>query len=569
MKMRTILKAFIIINLFIISSCTDLDLNPLSEASSETWYKEADQFEMSLNDIFKEAFWKPDGLEWIDDWVYRTNLYPITGGTINSEWGFLSTRWTNKYKAITRANTILNTIEEAEIPSELKDQFIGNASFVRAAQYAYLINHWGDVVYYTETLSLEDAFNLGRTDKATILQEIYKDFDVAISKLPVSYSGKQFATKGAALAMKARVALYQQDWAVARDAAKECMDLGVYELFPDYGELFRNSTKNSSEIIFAMPASEQFEVYNHWPGINGKYVPGTIPRYAGGYGNNYPSFELFCAYPCTDGLPIDESPLFNPREPFENRDPRLSETIVPFGAVHCGHIFYTHPDSLKILNVETGKYVNNRANVAVDRYAPWVGLLWRKGMNEYWYKNRRNQSDLIIMRYADLLLMYAEAKIELNEIDQSVLDAINKVRARAYQVDFSETSSYPAITATDQSELRRLLRNERRIELAFEDRRYMDIIRWRIAEKVLNLPTYGILASAADIKERYADNGLWFFPMVPQLDEDWIADFSPFYDAGYFRILSRRQFDASRQYLWPIPNKEILINDNLVQNPNY
>jgi len=567
--MKFFINIFLIVSLLICYSCAELDLNPLSEASTDTWYQESDQFELAVNDLYKPAFWLPDDVEWIDDWVNRENLYPITNATIDSEWGVLSTMWSNKYKCITRANTILSFIEDADIPAETKDIIVGNALFVRASQYAYLIDHWGDVVYYTEPLELEDAFSLGRTEKSKIFEQIHKDFDEAISKLPPSYGGKQFATKGAALAMKARSALYQQNWAVAKAAAKACIDLGVYELYPDYGELFKSTVKNPKEMIFAMPASEQFEVFNHWPGINGKWVRGTLPRNAGGHANSYPSYELFCAYPCIDGLPIDESPLYNPREPFENRDPRLSETVVPFGEVHCGFVFYSHPDSMKILNVETGKYVKNQANQAVDRYAPYTGLLWKKGVDEFWIENiSRNQNDLIIIRYADVLLMYAEAKIELNEIDQSVLDAVNKVRARAYKVDFTQTTEYPAITTTNQEELRKLVRNERRIELAFEDRRYMDLIRWKLAEKVLNKPVYGLLSSQL-LKERIVDNGLWFFPDTPNLDEDGIADFGPMYAAGYYRILSQRQFDASRQYLWPIPSKEILINENMKQNPGY
>ena len=101
-------------------------------------------------------------------------------------------------------------------------------------------------------------------------------------------------------------------------------------------------------------------------------------------------------------------------------------------------------------------------------------------------------NDNIIIRLADVMLMYAEAKIELNQIDQSVLDAINKVRARAYKVDYTETTSYPAITVTDQTALRKIIRRERRVELAFEGLRYYDLIRWRIAKKALNMPNCGI-----------------------------------------------------------------------------
>lgn len=567
MKMKSNIKIIIIANLFVLlSACVDLNLNPLSEASSETWFKEVDQFEMSVNDLFKPAFWQVDDIEWTDDYVRREILNPITNGTLNSDWAYLANAWSNKYKAIARSNSILNYIDFANIPQTSKDIIIGNAAFVRAAQYSYLIDHWGDVVLYTELLSLEDAFALGRTEKSKVLSQIYEDFDTAIAKLPVSYGGKQLATKGAALAMKARIALHQEDWVVARNASKACLDLGIYDLFPNYGELFKSSTKNPKEVIFAIPASEEFGVYNLWPVTS---VQGVISRISGGQANNYPSFELFCAYPCTDGLPINKSPLFNPREPFLNRDPRLLETIVPFGENYFGYTYYSHPDSLTVFNTNTGAFVKNANALSVDRYAPYNGLLWKKGVDQFWFDNIvRNKNDLIIMRYADVLLMYAEAKIELNDIDQSVFDAINMVRARAYKVSISDTSNYPAVVEQDQNKLRQLLRNERRIEFAYEPHRYMDIIRWKLAEKVLKKPIYGLLPVDL-LRKKIIDKGLWFFPDIPEIDEEYIADLGSMYEAGYYRILSRPNFDISKQYLWPIPSKEIRINTNMTQNPGY
>src|SRR5699024_140598 len=144
--------------------------------------------------------------------------------------------------------------DEAGLNQQIKDIFAGNAHFSRAAHYAYLVSHWGDVPYYSESLTLDEAFALGRTEKNKVLESMYEDFDAAISMLPEEYSGKQYATKGAALAMKARAALYNEDWAIARDAAKATMDLG-YELYPNYGELFRSDVNNPDEVIFSIPVS--------------------------------------------------------------------------------------------------------------------------------------------------------------------------------------------------------------------------------------------------------------------------------------------------------------------------
>src|SRR5690606_21145108 len=134
-----------------------------------------------------------------------------------------------------------------------------------------------------------------------------------------------------------------------------------------------------------------------------------------------------------------------------------------------------------------------------------------KGIDEDYSDDYMASADIVVMRYADVLLMYAEAKIELGELDQSVIDAMNTVRARAYKTSVTNTSAYPALTLGTQAKMRSDLRFERRMELAFEGLRYMDIIRWRLAEKVLNTPIYGML-DVATLRTSVVNAGLWFFP---------------------------------------------------------
>ena len=172
------------------------------------------------------------------------------------------------------------------------------------------------------------------------------------------------------------------------------------------------------------------------------------------------------------------------------------------------------------------------------------------------------------MRYADVLLMYAEAKIELNEIDQSVLDAMNQVRARAYGVPASAVSDYPAVTETNQKKLRRIVRRERRVEFAFDGSRSEDLIRWKLASKALNQPIYGMLLNLDNMRERIVNPGRWFFPEVCPIDEDGLSDFSGMYQRGLVELLVPKTFD-DRQYLFPIPSTELLINPNLTQNPGW
>jgi hypothetical protein len=214
--------------------------------------------------------------------------------------------------------------------------------------------------------------------------------------------------------------------------------------------------------------------------------------------------------------------------------------------------------------------VKNNDSKANTQWASFNGLAWKKGLSEeYWLDQTTVDPDDILLRFADVLLMYAEAKIELNEIDQSVLDALNKVRARAYGTDYSATTKYPAVITTSQNELRKIVRLERRSELAFECLRYYDIIRWKLAEKVLNNhPIYGLL-DLADLRNKIVKKGMWFFPGTPVVDDDGVSDFSAMYNAGLIKLLANRVFDTSKQYLWPIPATEVIINPNIVQTPGY
>ncbi|WP_236974246.1 RagB/SusD family nutrient uptake outer membrane protein [Membranihabitans maritimus] len=563
--MKTIIF-YIIINAILLTSCVNLDLNPLSEGSSENWYTSENQVRMSLNDLYRKSFWARDFDEWTDDWTSRSTVTSISGGTLTGEDFIVTSRWANSYKAIARANSIINNMDKiGDIPQEIINNFLGEARFIRACQYSYLITHWGDVPYFTEDLDIEAAFGTRKSSANNILQNIYEDFDFAIENLPLSYGGSETSriTKGAALAMKARTALYMEDWEIASNAAKDCIDLGIYQLYPDYGELFLAKTKNTDEQIFGLPNSEDLNYYWDADWIVKRYVI----RNAGGFASYQPSWDLFCSYLCIDGLPIDESPLFNPQNPFENRDPRLGETMPEPGSEFLGYRYEPHPDSTQVYNYGAGQYEFNRDSRRPDNlFASFNGLVWKKGIDENW-SDLLTDNDLVIVRYAEVLLMYAEAKIEQGDIDASVLNAMNQIRARAYGVSISQTNQYPEVTTTDSEELRTLLRIERRMEFAHEGLRYMDIVRWGIADQVLNTRIYGLL-DYEELKEKVINEGKWFLPGVPEIDENGIPNLDSLYEAGLIKQLAVRSF-PQRQYIWPIPSSEILINDNLVQNNGY
>jgi hypothetical protein len=197
----------------------------------------------------------------------------------------------------------------------------------------------------------------------------------------------------------------------------------------------------------------------------------------------------------------------------------------------------------------------------VAAFASFTGLLWKKGIDQTWPERLVEDNDAIIIRYAEMLLTYAEAKIELGEIDESVLNTVNQVRARAYGVGVEQTNAYPAITTTDAAALRKVLRRERRVEFPREGLRYMDLIRWKLAEKALSTPVIGLPDPAAQNRAK------WPFPGVTPLDDDGLADYSGF--GTDVKVLSQRSFDKSRQYLWPVPAVERRVNPNITQNAGY
>lgn len=552
-----------------ITSCYELDLNPLSSASNENWYSSETEFEMSVKDYYRHDFWALDNDDMTDDFMYRETPSEVVKGTLNGQSSNVTNLWSRQYKSIARANTVLSNLDKGKdlgISAEKIKQYKAESLFQRASCYARLVSHFGDVVYLTDVVDIDKAFTLGRTPKSEIIPLIYKDFDDAAEGLPVKYSGieTQRATKGAAYALKARFALYMGDFEIARDAAMKCMELGIYKLYPNYSELFLSSTKSSVESIFLLPRSVEYKET-----LGYIQVMNELPRNVGGWGAYTPTWDLLASYLCTDGLPIDESPLFNPSNPFENRDPRCTATIVEFNTPHLGYIYSPHPKDKEVLNIATGKMVKNKDARVNAQFASFNGLLWKKGIDETWLENGKDvDPDKIIIRYADVLLMYAEAKIELNDIDQSVLDAINMVRARAYGVEYTQTDKYPSVTITDQQRLRTILRTERRMEFAKEGLRYMDLVRWGIAEKALSQPIYGMLYPVSLLEEKVINKGLWFWPEKPQIDENGIPDFSSSENKGLIAPISQRSWN-NRQYLWPIPTKEILINENIKQNPGY
>jgi starch-binding outer membrane protein, SusD/RagB family len=448
--------------------------------------------------------------------------YVYADGSFDPQSNYSRTHWNSYFAAVARTNILLANIDRipaAQIDANRKARYVAEARFLRGVFYLQLVSRFGDVPMPLTPLTDVEARQLTNTPAAKVYDQILADFDAAAAALPTAYSGADIgrATKGAALAFKARAALYAGRYQIAADAAKAVMDLGIYRLHASYGDLFTYAGENSPEIIFTRRYSKTAQAAGQNNNIFGEF--GSPANSASA--RVVPIRSLVDAYQATDGQPITTSPLYNPApdKMYDNRDPRLAATILYPGAQWDGRTFDSRPRPLST-RPEAIDLQNENTSVTGYYIRKWIDLTDRT--------DRGNGGiDIILMRYADVLLMYAEAKVALNQADASALAAVNLVRARV---------NMPQLTRLTEADVR----YERRVELAFEGLRLFDIRRWKIAEQVM--PT----ASVRGID--YVDAaGVLRTATVPA---------------------SARAFPA-RAYLWPFPQSELDLNASLKQNAGF
>jgi len=560
----------------LILSCNKDYLNrfPESDPNSATYYTTADQLTLAVNAAYLNLVYQQDGfpyqmqLEGTSDLVWQrpaTDAQTIGLGQHTSNTTMIRTIWTQSYIGIGRCNALLeNMIKAKSVTTAAQYSRIeGEAKFLRAYYYGTLISLYGDVPLVVKSMPTEESY-LARTPKAEVLNAIFSDLDSAAAKLPLSYTGTDIgrATKTSALAFKSRIALYNAKWDVAAAASKAVIDLGYHALYPNYRNLFMYVGENSRESILA---------FDYKLTIRTNAAPqNNQARNSSGFSGLIPTRALADSYECTDGLTIDKSTLYSTADPFKNRDPRMRQTLLGdgdtwFGAGGITFNMTFHPDS-----TTCSRYTPSFAKIpnleVTNAFSSYSGFIMKKYLDPQDIAVP-NQSELAFMliRYAEVLLNYAEAKIELNQIDASVLNAINLVRARGYGVAATQTTLYPAIKTTNQTELRAIVRRERKIELAGEGLRVFDIRRWNIAEKVMN----GILFGKA------MNKAIYYSLPKPTLDENSSPGYTSFTSllsvVGNFKIMDNPRVFKSHNLLWPIPQAELDVNKNpgFKQNPGY
>ena len=520
------------------AGCEDdfLDVvSPTTISDDIFWSQESDAV-LSLNGVYSQlpsaiTIVELDGLT--DNGTVNRQFdgrYVYSDGSFSTTGGYSRDRWIDAYTGIARANVLLANIDripEARIDATRKLRYAAEARFLRAYFYNNLVNLFGDVPLVLEPLDIAAAKAVSRTPAAEVVDQIFADLDAAAAVLPTTYAAADAgrATRGAALALKARAALFAGRYQVAADAAKAVMDLGIYSLHSSYSALFTYAGETSPEIIFARNYSKTAQASGQNSGVFQEFGPASNSA----FGRIVPIRSLIDSYQATDGQPIsgaNASPIYDPApdQMYNNRDPRLAATLLFPGASWDGRIYDSRPRPIS---------TTPDAISPQDEVTPVTGYNIRKYIDLTDKADRNNGGiNTILIRYADVLLMYAEARIELGQIDGTVLAAIDQVRQRP-------TVNMPPVPLGSQAEMRDAVRYERRAELAFEGLRLFDMRRWRIAEAVM--PT------AAVVGIDYLDGGVIKTVLVPA---------------------SARSFPV-RNYLWPIPQTEIDINPNLAQNPGY
>jgi starch-binding outer membrane protein, SusD/RagB family len=482
--------------------------------------------------ITDESIYNNDDNTWI---IQRGGISPDNTGIAGTIWG-------RSYRSIRECNWALANLDKVSMSATHKSRLKAELQFIRAFRYQDLIRNYGGVILmgdkvYNLSDNLQDEALFKRSTLKESMDYVLGQLDQAAANLPVNNDNSWLfgrATKGAALALKSRLALYAASplyntgtWADAVKAAQAVIDLNKYSLYTGgYRNLFFDA--NNNETIFARLYTKNAG-HTHLEIANG-------PNGYGGWGGNLPLQNLVDDYEMNNGKPItDATSGYDPQDPYTNRDPRFYATVLYNGAPYRERNIETFTPGGKDSKdgndnwntSKTGYYLKKFMNDAYPLQNPWGNA----GFQPWYY-----------FRYAEILLNFAEAANEAYGPDvvpsgsaMSARQAVNSIRERP-------SVNMPDLPAgLSQSAMRDAIRYERRVELAFEEHRYYDVRRWKIADVTENQPANGITITKSGSTLTYSTK---------------VA-------------LTGRAFSA-KMYWLPIPRAEIQASGNkITQNPGY
>ncbi|AHM61173.1 RagB/SusD domain-containing protein [Flammeovirgaceae bacterium 311] len=546
--MKKILSINIIILLLLVTSCEDdfLDRQPYHAISSADIWKTEANAEMAINGVYRTFAHEA----WSHPWYYTATLSPYGYTIVRNVFGLdhlsgvatardqlFGNMWRGFYRTVRYANDAITGLEGNEnIDPEVRDRMIGEAKFFRGLSYFYLWQLWGGVQIFDGKVPVNETYT-ARNTAEEVRDFIIADFQDASEKLLLSYPDAQLGkvTKGAAIAMLGKTYLYDQQWEKAAAEFEKLMSAPFsYGLTAEYDDHFYYQTQNNVESVFEIQ-------YISEPGLGSwfdhRFAFRNHPRLGGDWATvSHIGLEVFTN---KDGTPIDRSTMpqradydseaeYGPeivdwyQTTYADADPRLHATAILPGSTFVGaqgvvHKYYWPIGTSSMNPPALTTTFPNEALIPIRKFvSPGEDAPLRQN----------SPVNYPLIRFADVLLMYAEAKNEASGPSSDVFEAINKVRSRAGVADIPQSLS--------QAELQREIRLERFRELMFESHGYFDVRRWRTAHTTD--PIFGLNHEVLDFRGQ--------------------------------RIVTK-VFREEKDYLWPIPASEVDLNPQLVQNPGW
>lgn len=649
MKKTIIILSGIII-LMLVGCENFLDLEPLDKPNSETFLSNETEVIMGVNACYRyldpgenwvSHSWQRDLVNLEDAGQDRMSAYfrPFRDGILDPTEARITLYYQQHYEGVSRCHIVIAGMEAAKGSMEaagkldLYNRLQAEARVIRALCYYNLVSKYGDIPFTTNQLEMQEYAELERTPEDEVYAFILGEIEDAVQYLPKSYGGGDFGriTSGAAYAVGARAALYRAFFhngeAVTpdpgylqkvKDYTQEIIDGGQYALWYDpddpkesYKTLFTYKGENSSEMILQKEFNyAQGKSHDWMRSLGSRNLPSC-------YAATTPQEYLIATYEDTLGNTVDQSPYYNPKNPFPGRDPRLYQTVI-IPRVEGDQ------DIQIVLNTKNGPVTLNGYNEVWPgtRYPdafvegfmreyktllkPWGDAVGKDYDNWNWYtdsegydvmvnnqdgtntyssrtgyltwkyfdindfpNNQVNSSlNFMLIRYADVLLMNAEARIELNDNLNQAAEYMNMVRARGYGMQLEEYIIHSsAITIFDQASLRVILRRERKVELCHEGLRYDDLKRYGASVKALTMdvvgrPKFWHLEAATNIPQ-IDENAVVSLPWLEGIDGNSPDQPNRWWKKSFYKDYYDR---------WPIPQTEFDNGKALGpedQNPGY
>ncbi len=575
-----------------ISSCKKyLDRTPLDTITSEAFYSNANEVEQALTGVYnafgartvspgynnptpyysKLDLYTEIGLERALNGTIGSGAYNATNGTVQELWGAF-------YITIQRANNLLFFMQKAQSSMSAAEynRVQAEAKILRALAYWHLIALYGDVPFYTAPLDNAELLAPKRISKNVIIDFLVTEMRDIAAALPWTPTQRGRVSRGVALGTAARLAMLDKRYATVISLTDEIVNSNAYGLNPVFQNLFRKAGQEANagnEIMFYYPYGDaDAGSFNYLQLVQGS-------RNQGGQSSHFPSQFLVDLFECRDGLNIAQSPLYNPAQPNQNRDPRMAQTVIVPGdtSIVQGQtsIVFNFFDRLQTQFNPTSRQIIFSTVANQDSANPFGprqnggGNLWKKYCQDRDINGTAGNTyrvGWVYMRFAEILLLNAEAKRENGAPAAEVAAVVNRVRNRAGMPNVS------ALVLANANALKQLVRREKTVELANEGLHIADMRRWddgAYAAKVMATQVYGQPSCRMVFVPGV---GLQFSVPAPPptFDPELLVPIS-WPNADALRLKRElRIFNANQHILCPIPQVDIdRSNNSLTQNPNW